>query len=126
MRNLRAIHRVITVIVVTFTLYLGFTGSLIQLIDLRSLFTHVPATDLNLQSMREGISGGGEYRVISVADYSAAPLSPGTNPVEMFATVLKAARDQVGNAPLRFVELRMVDGQPVGQIDRARKVLRFN
>lgn len=126
MRNLRAVHRIITVVVVVFTLYLGASGSLIQLIDLRTLFTHAPATDLNLQSIREGISGAGDFRVISVADYTAAPLSASANPAAMLATVLKAARAHIGSAPLRFIELRMEDGKPVGQIDSDRKIMRFD
>ena len=62
MRNLRAVHRAVTAIVVLFTLYLGFSGTLIQLIDLRTLFEHAPATDPNMQSIREAFNGPGNFR----------------------------------------------------------------
>lgn len=126
MRNLRAIHRIITVVVVVFTLYLGVTGTLIQLIDLKTLFTHAPATDPNMQAIREGINGGGGFQVISIPDYTAAPLPAGEPLPQLFHTVLQAARDKAGPASLRFLEVRMLDGKPVGQVDIGGKVMRFD
>ena len=126
MRNLRAVHRIVTAIVVIFTLYLGCTGTLIQLIDLRTLFEKAPATDPNMRAMREGFDGPGSFQVISTADYTAAPLSANENPSAMLATILKSARTAVGNAPLRYIELRVVDGKPVGQVYSGGKLLRFD
>jgi uncharacterized iron-regulated membrane protein len=126
LRNLRAVHRIITLVVVVFTLYLGFTGTLIQLIDLRTLFERAPASDANVRSMREGFDGPGSFQVISTADYTAAPLSPSESPSAMLATVLKSARAAVGSASLRYLELRVVDGKPVGQVDSGGKLLRFD
>jgi hypothetical protein len=126
MRNLRAIHRLITLIVVVFTLYLGCTGTLIQLIDLRTLFEHAPATDPNTQAMREGFDGPGSFKVISIPDYTAAPLSNSDNPSAMLATVVKSARARVGSAPLRFIELRMANGNPVGQVNFGDRLFRFD
>jgi uncharacterized iron-regulated membrane protein len=127
MRNLRAVHRAITAIVVVFTLYLGFSGTLIQLIDLRTLFEHAPATDPNMQSIREAFNGPPNFQVIAIADYTAQALSKNENPADMLTTVLKSARSEAGDAPLRFIELRMMDGKPVGQVDAGGgKLLRFD
>ncbi len=126
MQSLRAVHRIVTATVVFFTLYLGCTGTLIQLIDLRTIFEHKPATDANTRAMREGFDGPDGFQVISTADYTAAPLSKSANPFNMLATVLKSARAAVGSSPLQYLELRVVDGKPVGQIDSGGTVLRFD
>jgi uncharacterized iron-regulated membrane protein len=126
MRSLRAVHRIVTVAVVFFTLYLSCTGTLIQLIDLRTIFEHKPATDPNTRAMREGFDGPGNFQVISTADYTAAPLSKSANAFDMFATVLNSARATVGNSSLQYLELRVVDGKPVGQIDSGGTLLRFD
>jgi uncharacterized iron-regulated membrane protein len=126
MGNLRAVHRTITVVVVLFTLYLGCTGTLIQLVDLRSLFEHAPATDPNMQAMREGFDGPGIFKAISIPDYTAASISNNENPSAMLATVLQSTRARVGSAPLMFIELRTVNGTPVGQVNFGDKLLRFD
>ena len=51
---MRTIHRITMMFAVLFALYLGATGSLIQAVDLKTLLSHAPATDLNQQSIREG------------------------------------------------------------------------
>ena len=124
--SLRTIHRLITLFVVAFTLYLGCTGALIQLIDLRSLFTHAPAADPNVMAMREAFDGPGDYQVIATADHVAAPLPASADLDAMLATTVKAARGALGEAPLRSVELRMADGKPVGQVRSDKPVLRFD
>ncbi len=124
--QLRTIHRVVTVFVVAFTLYLGLTGSLIQLIDLRSLVTQASAFDPNVRAMRESFDGPGAFQVIATADHVAPALPPGADLDAMLATTVKAARAEIGDAPLRFVELRMADGKPVGQVRTAKPVLRFD
>jgi hypothetical protein len=126
MRSLRAVHRIVTVAIVFFTLYLACTGTLIQLIDLRTIFEHKPATDANTRAMREGFDGPGGFQVISPADYTASPLSKSANPFDMLAAVLNSARAEVGNSTLRYLELRVVDGKPVGQIDSDGTLLRFD
>src|SRR5579872_1076542 len=127
MRNLRAIHRMITVVVVLVTLYLGTSGTLIQLIDLRTLFEHAPATDANRQSMREGFNGTPNFQVITTPDYVASTLSRDANPSAMLRMVLQSVRSQVGALPLSYIEFRMVAGRPVGQIDAGGgSLLRFD
>jgi uncharacterized iron-regulated membrane protein len=124
--QLRTIHRVVTVFVVLFTVYLGFTGTVIQLIDLRSLFTHAPAVDPNVRAMREAFDGPGAFQVIATSDHVAPPLPAETDFDAMLTTTVKAARATLGAAPLRFVELRMEGGRPVGQVRSEKPELRFD
>jgi len=123
---MRAIHRLTAIFALLFTFYLGCTGTLIQLTDLRTLFGHVSAFDPNLRSIREGFSGPGNYQLIATADYVAHSIPDGADLDAMLATTLRGARATLGTAPLSFVELRMVDGRPVGQVKFGTAVLRFD
>lgn len=123
---MRTVHRVITLFVVIVTLYLGTTGTLIQLVDLRSLLGHAPATDVNMEALREGGNGPGAFQVISDPDYSAAVLPSDLKLETSFAKVLNTASKVAGNAALGYVEMRMIDGKPVGQIKADRQLLRFD
>lgn len=124
--SMRTVHRLVTFFVVAFTLYLGSTGTLIQLIDLRSLFTHAPAADPNVMAMREAFDGPGDYQVIATADHIAQPLPATADLDALFATTVKGAHAALGDAPLRFVEVRMIDGKPLGQVRSGKPVLRFD
>jgi hypothetical protein len=72
--KMRSVHRFVAVFAVLFGFYIGCTGTLLQMVDLRTLFSHAPATDPNMQAIREGFSGPPNFRVILDSDYSAAPL----------------------------------------------------
>src|SRR5579872_5234820 len=111
--QMRTVHRLVTLVVAAFTLYLGCTGTLIQLIDLRSLFTHASPFDPNVKAMREAFDGPGDYAVLATADHVAQPLPVGADLQTMLSTAVKGAHAALGAAPLRFVELRMADGRPV-------------
>ncbi|HUO22601.1 MAG TPA: PepSY-associated TM helix domain-containing protein [Caulobacteraceae bacterium] len=126
MRFAKAIHRFVTVFVVLVTLYLGVTGTLIQLVDLRSIFTHAPATDPNVMAMRESFNGPANYQVITTGDYSAPALPAGADLAAMLGRVMSSARSAFGAAPLRYVELRMAGGKPIGQIKAPDGVFRFD
>jgi len=54
---MRTVHRVVSLFVVLFTLYLGITGTLMQIVDLRTLYSHAPATNPNMRAIREGFDG---------------------------------------------------------------------
>ncbi len=123
---MRSVHRIITIFVVIFTLYLGVTGTLIQLVDLRTLFTHAPAEDPNMASIREGINGPGSFQVIANADYTGAVLPADLNLETTLDKVLESARAAQGDVPLAYLELRMADGKPVGQVKANNQVLRFD
>jgi hypothetical protein len=123
---MRSIHRIITLFVVIFTLYLGVTGTLIQLVDLRSLLTHAPADDVNMEALREGGYGPGAFQVITNPDYTAAVLPSDLNLETSLIKVLSSARSVDSSAPLGYVEMRMIDGKPVGQVKADRQLLRFD
>jgi uncharacterized iron-regulated membrane protein len=126
MRYLRAVHRCATLIVVAFTIYLSVTGTLIQLIDLRSIFTHAPATDPNVQAMREAFNGPPNFEVMTLADYSAQLIPAGTNYPALLARTMQSARAAAPTAAFRYVEFRMMENRPVGQVSTPGEFLRFD
>ena len=123
---MRAIHRVVMMFAVLFTLYMGVTGTIIQAIDLTAILKHAPATDPNILSIREGISGPNNFQVIAPADYTAANLPSSLDLAAAIARVDRAARAIAPGKPLKYLELRMADGKPVGQVLAQGHVLRFD
>lgn len=126
MRYLRATHRLVMVVIVAVTLYLSFTGTMIQLIDLRSIFTHAPASDPNVIAMREAFDGPGSYEVRTVKDYTAAALPQNADYDAMLSRTMESARLTVGNLPLRYVEFRMADATPAGVVESGGRMAQFN
>lgn len=126
MQLLRYIHRWVALIIVIVTLYLGVTGSAIQLIDVRSILAHIPATDANVRAMHEGFDGPPGFAVRTSADYLAQSLPAGAPLASMLDQTMRSARASLGEAPLRYVELRMAGDMPVGQVGVGEGYLRFN
>ncbi len=124
--QLRGWHRIVSIVVVAVTLYLGLTGTLIELIDWRTIVTAPPPTDANLRAMREDFTGPGNYLVEQAEDYTAAKLPADTQLERLLATVVSGARHTLGPASFRYVELRVVDGRPVGQVKTQDGELRFD
>jgi hypothetical protein len=112
--SLRTFHRWTMTIAALFLVYVAGTGVIIQLIDMKSLYTHAPASDPTMQSIREGIMGPPGFAVISTADYTAARLPVKADLGQLVATVQKAARAVVRSEALSWVELRMDGNTPVG------------
>lgn len=108
------IHRWIALAVVLFSLYLAVTGTLIQLVDLRSLLLQNSPYDENLQTMRGDINGPGEYAMIGPAYYLSPPLPADTDYAQLFTRSLQVARAAAGNTPLRYLELRQEKGGVTG------------
>ncbi len=123
---MRSLHRIVTFFAVLFTLYLGATGTLIQFVDLRSILTHAPASDANVRAMRESFNGPGDYAVISTADHTARTLPDHADYDTMLAWTIQAGHAEFGAAPLSFIELRMADGRPVGQVKSGPDILRVD
>ena len=123
---MRRVHRFLAVIAVFLGLYVASTGVGIQLIDLHTLLTHAPAGDPDLKAIQEGRDGPPNFQVRLDSDNQAQPLPMDLNLDAAFATVVKAARGAVAGAPLNFVELRMRDGKPVGQVASRGRLLRFD
>ena len=110
-------------------LYVVITGITIQLIDLKALYSHAPATDPVMQSIHEGIMGPPGFAVIRTEDYAASSLPKGASADEMLKTVLAAASEVAPAARYKWVELRMDGNVPVGMvatIDDKRHQLEFN
>jgi uncharacterized iron-regulated membrane protein len=126
MQNLRWVHRWATVVVVIFTFYLGLTGVLMQVIDLKTIYSQAPATDPDLQAIRESFDGPGNYQVRETRDYLAAPLPDASRFPALIGQTMAAARKQLGDAPLTYVELRMIGDQPVGQVGLGKGHARFD
>ena len=122
---MRTFHRITSVFVVVVTLYLGVTGTLIQSLDLRTLWMHVRATEPNLQAIRESIDGPPNYQVISDQDYSADPLPAGFNPRPGLSLGFEAARARLGSIPVRYIEVRMAQGRPVVRVRSPDQLLSF-
>ncbi len=123
---MRTVHRFVAVIAVLFAIYIASTGILIQLMDLRALLSHAPASDSTMQAIRVGIDGPPNFQVIREPDYSADPLPANFNFDIALETVVKSGRMAIGDASINFLELRMADGKPVGQIASQGRLFRFD
>jgi uncharacterized iron-regulated membrane protein len=126
MRILLSIHRATTLFVVVFTLYLSFTGVLVLLVDLRSALTHTPKNDPNVVPIWDDENGPPNFKVMSVADVTATPLPEASNFGAMLARVMQSARAAAPTEAVRYVELRMLNGRPVGLLGTPGGVLRFD
>lgn len=116
MQTLRYWHRFVTIFIVIFTLFLGITGVLIQSVDLRSILFRYPANDANVMAMREAFDGPGDFIVRQSSDYTAQSLPSAFNYEAALGTVIRVARSVDGGGQPSYLEFRMVDGRPVGQI----------
>jgi uncharacterized iron-regulated membrane protein len=123
---MRKIHRAVATAAVLFGLYVATTGVVLQLIDLKTVLGHAPATDPNLEAIREGLDGPPNFQVLVTADYTSPDLPAGLDLGTALGTVVKSERTATGGAPISFVELRMADGKPVGQIASQGRLLRFD
>jgi len=108
----RSLHRIVSALAVVLTLYLGVTGSLIELIDFRTIITAPSPFDPNLRAIREDFAGPGGYEVLGAEDYLAQSLPGKADLPALAKTSLKAARTALGDAPLSYFELRMAHGRP--------------
>jgi uncharacterized iron-regulated membrane protein len=124
--QMRTVHRLISIFVVVFTLYLGVTGTLIETVDFKTLITNPTAFDPDLMAMREDFAGPPNFRVLGTADNVAATLPAEANLSGMLNRVVESARAQLGSEPLKFVELRMADGHPVGQVQTGKDIFRYD
>ena len=125
-KGVRPIHRIVGSVIMLFTLYIGVTGTVIQTIDLKAIASHAAATDPEMQAIRESIDGTGNFSVIAPTDYAAPALPANYDFDAAVANVVKTARASLGaNAEVKFVELRMLDGKPIG-IVQADKMVRVD
>jgi uncharacterized iron-regulated membrane protein len=123
---MRTVHRVLAVFVTLFALWLASTGVFTQVLGLRALLSHAPANDPTMQAIRVGINGPPNFQVIREPDYSADALPSAFDFDAALGTVAKSARAAVGDAPLSFLELRVLNGKPVGQVASKGQLFGFD
>lgn len=123
---MRALHRILSLFVVLVTLYLGFSGALIQVIDLKTLYSHAPATDPDMIAIREDKDGPDEYQVLDTPDYAAVPIPETIDYQTAFRKLVEAARTQLGNAPIDYAEVRMGQAGVVGVIEAGRQLVQYD
>jgi uncharacterized iron-regulated membrane protein len=111
---MRRLHRWTMALVALLLVYVATTGILIQLTDMKALYAHAPATDPDMQAIREGIMGPPGVAVITTTDYSANRLPGGSDLGALLETVQSAARAAIPIEKFKWVELRMMGGTPVG------------
>ena len=116
-RNIRPLHRIVGTILLLFTLYIGVTGLMIQSVDLRAILSHAAATDPEMMAIRESIDGTGNFAIIQPADYAAPALPDDYDLNAAISKAAAAAHASVGaGIPLKYVEVRMINGKPAGVV----------
>jgi uncharacterized iron-regulated membrane protein len=120
---MKMIHRLFGVTAALVLLYLGATGSLIQMLDLRAMMSHAPETDPTLLSLNGGRYGDPEFQVLAARDFNATPLPDKLDYDHAFGTVLMGLPK---DASPRFVELRMAGNTPIVQAGQKDKVEAFD
>jgi uncharacterized iron-regulated membrane protein len=113
----RTIHRILAFLAVLLMLWLAATGSSMQVIDLKALFSHTPQSDPTQLSIVEGMYGQPNFAVVQVGDFSADSLPNELDPAKALATVLEAAHTGNSARSLQWVELRVIGHRAVGQIE---------
>jgi uncharacterized iron-regulated membrane protein len=113
---MRSLHRWTMVVMALLFLYVATTGVLIQWTDMKALYSRAPASDPDMQSIREGIMGPPGFAVITTEDYSANRLPERADLAALLATIQTAARIAVPDEKLKWVELRMSGDTPVGVV----------
>ena len=124
---MRTVHRITSLFVVLVTLYLGITGTLVQLIDLQTLIRHAPATDPDMMAIREDKDGPDDFAVLGTAEYTAPTLPASFDYQAALPRLIDAARASLGNgAALDYVEVRMGEGGPIGLVQSGQQLLRYD
>lgn len=114
--EMRAVHRVLSAIACVFLLYVGVTGSWIQVIDLSTILSGKPESDQVMQSINEGRFGNGLYSAVTLGGWDGAALPATVDAPKAVETAMTAFRRAKPGVTPAFVEVRMVDGKPVGQV----------
>lgn len=123
---MRTVHRVVSLFAALFTLYLGITGTLIQTVDLHTLYTHAPATNPNMRAIREGFDGPDGFVVITPEDYTAPVLPTGFDYQAALQRMLTTAQPQLDGRASTYAEIRMVDGHPTGLIQSGQRLFQLD
>lgn len=124
--QMKTVHRVGAVIAALLMLYLGATGTMMQLLDLHAILSHAPESDPTMLSIHEGENGGFDFAVLSVKDLDAAPLPSDLDYEQALTTTLAATHQAAPATKPRFVELRMSGASPIGQAGLGKDLKAFD
>ena len=114
---MRTVHRLFGICSFALMLWIGVTGSLMQILDLNAILGNAPESDPTMQSINEGKFGDFfDYETATLADLLAQPLPASLDYPRAFVTVRDAARKQVPDVAPNFIELRMKGATPIGQV----------
>lgn len=125
--NVRPLHRAIATLIMGLAGYFAVTGLMVQAVDIGSIVRHAPADSPGMMAIRESIDGTPNFAVIRTSDYSA-PALPARFPfaaTSLHALAL-ARRETSSNAPLRFVEWRVIDHRPIWQGQFGTRIVRVD
>lgn len=120
---MRSVHRAIALVGILFGLYVGLTGTSLQLLDLHSILTNAPMSDPNMSAIHDGEAGPANFQVLLDSDYPAPALPRNFDIAAAFGRITNAARAASTGAPISYVELRMEAGRPIGKVSAARRLL---
>lgn len=118
----RTVHRFVALFAALLMIWLAGTGSLIQLLDLRSIFAGDPPGDPTQLSIVEGMYGPGRFPVIQVSDFTAPALPADFDLRQGVHTVLQAAHQD----SMDWLELRVAGGAPIGQVLSGSTLVAFD
>jgi uncharacterized iron-regulated membrane protein len=124
LEKLRTTHRVAGIIILTVLIYLSVTGLMIQSIDLRLVFMHKQQVDPDIRALLE--RQGGEFSILTAADKSAEALPANLDMNAKLQKILQSARTTLGDAPMRYVEFRMLNGTLVGNVQTQQQRASFD
>lgn len=108
MLKLKSVHRFFTAFFAALLLFLGVTGTLIQGLDIFKLQTGAPASDLDVQAIRESFDGPADFQVRQTRDYLAQALPANFDYAANLRKGLADVRKAVGDRPLVYAEFRMI------------------
>ena len=110
------LHRTFGIVIAVVLVWIVSTGTLIQLADLRALVSDASAWDPDMQDIRAHGNGPPNYAVLAPPDYTAPALPVAIDCPGSLARIASLAHAAAPGAPLRLIELRMVEGKPAGHV----------
>jgi uncharacterized iron-regulated membrane protein len=119
----RTVHRIGAFFAVLLMLWLACSGITIQVLDLRAVLTKLPPADPTALSIAEGMYGPANFTVIQVRDFDAAAFPGDFDVKQGISTTLMADTE---TAPIGWVDLRMIDGVPIGQVMHGEMLTAFD
>lgn len=124
--QMKNVHRIGALLASLLMLYLGATGSLIQVLDLTAILRDAPESDATMQSINEGAFGNFDFAVLSTFDLDAKPLPQDLDYGSALDRVLVWTQQLVPDQGPSFIEFRMSGDRAIGQTAYGRDVKAFD